>query len=340
MLFEGHIEAAAGVSAELGYPAPDAATLLAVRNKTVMRDRLAARLGPACTGRYAEVTGLSAALAFAAGVGYPVVLKPAQLYHSLHVTPCADAGALRAAFGALMARLPGHADALSDGRVLLQVEEYLHGSDHSVDVLTGSGSAWPTPVVDVLTGAMLGVADFHHFARISPSARSAAEQRQLQDLAVRACRAIGLRDGVAHVEMIWTADGPRLVELGARPGGSRHFLLHEGRGIDLVGGYVLALAGGSPEVTPTRNRPVAVVTPYPATAGRLRELRALDQLRGLASFASMSIRARPGDLIGSPLDGGRAPLAVRLACLSPAALRADIQRIWELRPRLFGLEDG
>lgn len=340
VVFEGHIELAAQVSRQLGYPALDEQTLLAVRNKTVMRDRLVRELGTHCTGRYESVTSLDDALQFADVVGYPVVLKPAQLYHSLYVTPCSDKDALRGAFRKLMAGVPQHADALRGGSVLLQVEEFLRGSDHSVDVIAQSGITRPTPLVDVIVGATLGASDFHHFARISPSVRHPEEQRELQELAVRACHAVGIRTGAAHVEMIWTDQGPRVVELAARPGGNRHFLLYTGRGIDLIGGYVAALSGGTPVLTPTRNRPVAVVTPYPSTAGRIRRFRHLEAMQGLPSFERLTMRARPGDYIGTPLDGTPAPMVVQLSCADSATLRADIDRLWNLRDEIIELSDG
>jgi hypothetical protein len=338
--FEGHIQLAAQVSRQLGYPTLDEETLLAVRNKTVMRDRFVRELGTHCTGRYASVTVLDDALRFADTVGYPVVLKPAQLYHSLFVTPCRDQDALRAAFGNLTADLPRHADALQDGRVLLQVEEYLRGSDHSVDVIAQSGIASPTPPVDVIVGAALGASDFHHFARISPSIRSPAEQQELEQLAVHACQAIGIRTGAAHVEMIWTDQGPRLIELAARPGGNRHFLLHTGRGIDLIGGYVAALSGETPALRPTRNRPVAVVTPYPSAAGRIRRFRHLEAVQELPSFERLNVRARPGDYIGTPLDGTPAPMVVQLSGADSETLRTDIQRLWQLRDEIIELSDN
>lgn len=333
--FEGHVELAALAARRLGYPALDERSALAVRNKTVMRNRLVHALGPNCTGRYAGVNTLEDALMFADKAGYPVVLKPAQLYHSLHVVPCSDAGDLRAEFTDLMTKIPGHADALRDGFVPLQVEEYLHGSDHSVDVIAQAGSTWPTPVIDVITGATWGAADFHHFARISPSTLPPDRQEALRDLAVRATEALGIRTGVAHVEMIWTAWGPRLVEVAARPGGNRQFLLYRGRGVDLTGGYVAALSGTVPDLAPTHNRPVAVVTPYPVRAGRLRGFRDLHLVEELPGYERLTTRLRPGDHIGTPLDGAPAPLVVQLSHADAATLRSDIRRLWELRERII-----
>jgi hypothetical protein len=340
VVFEGHVELAALAARRLGYPALDERTVLAVRNKTVMRDRLVHALTPDCTGRYAGVSTLTDALMFAGDVGYPVVLKPAQLYNSLHVTPCSDAGALRAAFTDLMAKLPRHKDALQDGRVSLQVEEYLHGSDHSVDVIAQAGTLRPTPVIDVVAGAACGAADFHHFARISPSTLPSDRQEALQELAVRATEALGIRTGAAHVEMIFTAAGPRLVEVAARPGGNRHFLLHRSHGIDLIGGYVAALSGRAPRLAVTRDHPVAVVTPYPVSTGRLRGFRDLDLVRDLPSYERLTTRLRPGDRIGTPLDGAPAPLVVQLSNADAATLRSDIQRLWDLREQIIDVTAG
>ncbi|HMA47017.1 MAG TPA: ATP-grasp domain-containing protein, partial [Frankiaceae bacterium] len=322
-VFEGHVELAAEVCARLAFPGLTPEAAATVRDKTLMHDRLTVTLGPGPTGRYAAVRGVGDALDFARRTGFPVVVKPRRLHSSMHVTPCRDTAELAAAVTRLQAAVPLFAEN-GGARAGLHVEEYLVGSNHSVDVVSLGDLAWPTPVVDVVTGADLGDDDFHHFARVTPSALPAEEQQAAMDLAVEAARALRIRPGVAHVELIRTAQGPRVVEVAGRPGGNRHRLLHAGRGIDLCRGYVDVLTGRRPRLHPTRDVPVAVATPYPSRAGVLGGFRGLDRVRGLRGVRSVETRAVVGETVGTPRDGAAPPLSVELVASSRGALMDDL----------------
>jgi hypothetical protein len=96
-LLERHISLAAEVCARLGLSGLAVETAGAVRDKTLMHDRLVARPDPNCTTRYDAVAATENALGFAAGAGYPVVLKPERLHSSMCVTLCRDTDELTAA---------------------------------------------------------------------------------------------------------------------------------------------------------------------------------------------------------------------------------------------------
>ncbi|OLE22244.1 MAG: hypothetical protein AUG49_19795 [Catenulispora sp. 13_1_20CM_3_70_7] len=308
VLFEGHVEMGLAVSRRLGLPGPDLADPAAVRDKTVMRRRFADRLGTAST----------------------------RLYGSLFVTPCHTAAELTTAFHTLSRLVPQHEVATS-GEVLLQVEEYLQGTNHSVDVLVRDGRAWPTPVVDVLTGMDLGSPDFQHFARVCPSALPPQAQAEARELAARAVRAVNLDTGVAHVELIYGPTGPRLVELAARPGANRHHLLHLAHGIDLMRGYVDVVSGAEPDLRPTRHMAAAVLTPFPARAGVLRRFVGLDTVRALPTVQRVTPRVEPGGRVGTPRDGNLPPLSIVLHGDEPR-LRQDLGLLCRLREDLFEVE--
>ena len=336
VFFEGHVEAAAEVGAALGLPGLSPVAALAARDKAIMHERLTAVLGETSVARQVAVADHDAAAAFAERVGFPVVVKPRRLHSSLYVTPCHDRAQLDTAVSRLLASVPQWMES-GDADTTLLVEEYLEGSNHSVDVVAVAGLAWPTPVVDVVTGADLGMNDFQHFARIAPSALSAEAAAELQELAVRATQALDLSPGVSHVEMIRTAAGPRVVEVGGRPGGNRHRLLYVGHGVDLCRAYVDVLRGRIPDLEPTVGRAVAVATPYPLQSGLFRGFNGLERVSGLRSVRTVSERVAPGDLVGSPRDGSRSPLSVELQAAERHLVTADLARLAEIRRDLFDL---
>ena len=66
------------------------------------------------------------------------------------------------------------------------------------------------------------------------------------DAAVNAARAIGINYGPAHVEIVYTEEGPSIIELAARIGGDNIMkLVREATGIYLPD-YVVDIALGIP----------------------------------------------------------------------------------------------
>jgi hypothetical protein len=57
---------------------------------------------------------------------------------------------------------------------------------------------------------------FNETGSNSPSVLPSYQQRELLELAVKSCKALGLQIGVFHVEGKYTSRGPRLIEVNCR----------------------------------------------------------------------------------------------------------------------------
>src|SRR5262249_14664735 len=58
---------------------------------------------------------------------------------------------------------------------------------------------------------------FEETLYVTPSRLAPPDQRRIEELAAAAARALGLETGPGHAELRWSADGPVLIELAARP---------------------------------------------------------------------------------------------------------------------------
>ncbi|MGW1048715.1 ATP-grasp domain-containing protein [Streptomyces sp. NPDC002521] len=330
----------AEVCARLGLPAMSRDAAAAVRSKSAMRRRFAEHIGEHASARSTVVTTEEEVLAFAAGTGYPVVLKPGNLWGSYFVSRCANAADLVAAFHELAAILPEFSagQRIEDTPVEILVEEFLTGTNHSVECLVLDEKVWTTPVVDVVTGTDLGGTDFHHFARVTATRLTPAERDRMRALAADAIRALGIRRGLAHVEFVHGPDGPRLIEVAGRPGANRAPLLREAYGINLIAGYRDVLRGVEPDVEPVRDGAAAVVTPYPERAGKLVAYHGLDHVRALSATAQVDVYKHPGDLVQPRHEGAASPLRIELRADTPEQLLADLDRLTALSEELFVVE--
>lgn len=133
------------------------------------------------------------------------------------------------------------------GRVI--IEEYLQGDEVSVEVMVVDGIVNILQITDKLT---TGAPHFVEMGHSQPSRHSLETQKAIKDLAVQACKAVGIDQGPAHVEMMVTKRGPVMIELGARMGGDNitTSLVPLSTGIDMVKATIDVAMGNQPDIEP------------------------------------------------------------------------------------------
>ena len=157
-------------------------------------------------------------------ISFPCVTKPTDNSGSRGVMLVHNAAELRdaVAYSSQNGR---------SGRVI--VEEYLVGPEVSVEIITLDGEPHVLNITDKLT---TGAPHFVEMGHNQPSMLKAKDLDKIRDLACRAVKAVGIVNGPAHVEIILTANGPRMVELGARMGGDciTTHLVPLSTGVDMI----------------------------------------------------------------------------------------------------------
>ncbi|WP_460371062.1 ATP-grasp domain-containing protein, partial [Actinocorallia lasiicapitis] len=184
---------------------------------------------------------VAAATALAAGLGYPVVLKPRALSGSIGVVRVGSAAELESAFPAVLGARTGLSARAHLG---VLVEEYLDGPEYSVDAVTSGG----VTRILVVAEKTLGFAPFFEETGHLVPARPVPGLDDAVELVVRAHAALGLDSMTTHTEVRLTPAGPRLVEINARLGGD--LIPYLGRlalGVDAPGAAADVAMGRVPE---------------------------------------------------------------------------------------------
>ena len=327
---EHYVAVSARVAPQLGVAGISLRSAQLCLDKLAMRQHFVERIGPQSTGRFQEVQTEEQLRGFAAEVGFPLVLKPTNLSASLFISLNHSLDELLASSRRLVAEVPGYYQraALKGKQLAIQVEEFMTGSNHSIDCwVDATGRVSATPVVDVLTGKDVGIDDFHHFARITPSQLSREEEAEASRLAMAGAQALDMSTVIGHVEFIQTPAGPRLLEIGARPGGNRIRILEMTYGIDQIFAYYQILCGGSPEMRREKEQPSAIVTPFPRGQGILSSFHGLDRLEKLPTYCYHEVRGRVGQKVGLAKNGFKAPLYIELTAPTRDGVRRDVDRI-------------
>jgi biotin carboxylase len=141
---------------------------------------------------------------------YPVVVKPAASAGSDNVNFCYNRGEVLTAVGKVL----GEQNTFGFANSHALVQEYLDGQEWVVDTVSSGDDCVVTNVTKywkVRTAADKLV--YRHSAFHAPDM---AEHGALIDYAKGVVRALGLKHGAAHIELIETARGPVLVEVNGR----------------------------------------------------------------------------------------------------------------------------
>ncbi|TDF83734.1 ATP-grasp domain-containing protein [Pseudomonas sp. H9] len=264
---------------------------------------------------------------------YPFILKPANLYSSLFVRCIRTHHELitysRNEWPALERYVAGkHREPAQ-----LLLEEYLQGSNHSIDcAISPDGAVNSFPIVDVITGMEIGRSDFHHFARYTPSLLEphALLKERCHRLARDAVAALGLKGTFAHVEFILTEQRPKILEVGARPGGNRIHVIRQAWHLPLDVCYHRAL---SAQALPEASKALCsfgIATPFARTERTYDGPHNLDHLRTLAGFQRWYAYVSPGQRIGPVSSGFQNYLYAEFHQPDTARLRESLAAVADL----------
>lgn len=167
------------------------------------------------------------------------------------------------------------------------IEEYLQGPEFSIEVMVVNGEPHVLQITDKLT---TGAPHFVEMGHSQPSRQSEENQEKIRNLAVRACKAIGIDIGPAHVEMILTKDGPKMVELGARLGGDciTTHLVPLSTGIDMVGASIDIACGREPDIKQKYHKGSAIRY-FNTSAGILKAVSGIDEAKQISGVQEITI---------------------------------------------------
>lgn len=327
-LREFYVRAHAYVASALNRPGLPPEAVERVLNKTLMRQAFIEALGPECTPRFQELAGLDEALRFTRRAGFPVILKPNNLYGSLFVGTVYNEAELRREFVRIEEQVRAHSASFGVVQSLekiIQIEEFVTGTVHSIDCLIDNRqNVHLTPVVDVLTGHDVGQNHFGHVVRKADSCLPPVLQARMGEMAVGAVTALGIRNATAHVELIASPAGPKLLEVAARAGGHRNRVLEMTHGLSINYQHLRMLLGETLDVAPKYTRPFAIVTPYPKKELTFQGVRRLDAVTRLASYHRHEVKAGHSARIGPARHGFMSSWQVELCHPDREVLHGDL----------------
>ena len=350
--WEDDVELTADIARELGLPYHTKSAASTARSKFETQEVLDLKGVPAA--RRVVVGNLSnaedqsehaAALerfrAAAARVGFPAVLKPVSGAAAVGTERVNSLDEAVAAYERISALINPKTDPIFSNNSDLLLMQYLDGREYDVDLVMRDGEVMFESIADnkptrepsfLATGSRL------------PSILSDDEQRAAIDQAIASARALGLTDGVIHMEGKVTSEGPRLIEANARMGGSyvRDWVLNVW-GVDMVEEGFMAAAG-------VKGKPFKPAAPLvhldgdflnADKPGIIRKLELPAAARKLPGFIRFREVMHVGEVISTEQNGGYARVAMlevggataEEAARNLAAIKAKIKFVVDPLPQ-------
>ncbi len=177
------------------------------------------------------------------------------------------------------------------------IEEYLEGSEHSIETLTFEGKIHVLAVSDKIKTPPPYRVDK---SVIYPSLHRGDDLERIRQVAKEAVRAVGIQSGPAHVELCVTEDGPKLFEIGARcgGGGTPDPIVPFVTGIELFKEVVRIALGEEPQnISPEWSGKGCVyrfLTPQPGT---VKEIDGLEEVKRWNNILDCDVLIKAGDRV-------------------------------------------
>lgn len=311
-------------------PTPTESSLEWSTEKKVMRELLEA-YDVSLVPRYTEVTTVSNSTIkrVESMMSYPLVVKPSGLEGSLLVSLVNNRQELRNTLRYTFREVQkGYDTWIKRQAPTIVVEEFMKGDMYSIDTYVAiDGTCHHTPPVKVVTGRNMGFDDFFGYMRLTPSGLDKYEMIAAYATAQKACHALGLRSVTAHVELMKTPSGWKVIELGPRVGGYRHDIYNLSYGINHLVNDILNRAGEEPEIPEKLLSHTAVFNIYARQEGVLESIEGLDQIEELSSFISLAQTMQVGDTLRFAKNNGDPVLEVTLSNPNRRKLETDIHML-------------
>ena len=311
----------AEVAERLGLPGIGVETAHRMTNKIAMRRTLADAGVP--QPRFAALRTLHEARIAARTIRFPSVLKAADSAGQRGLFLLESEDDLERHLHASLAESLEHEAILESYHPGMEVNGLLVVRDGEPTVVTLSDRRRPP-------GRGFGVAITH----VYPSTLFGDALDAVRETGVRAVKALGLRDGIAYPQVVWSDDGvARLIEVAARiPGGQMASVARYGVGVDLVQIAVLQALG---EPVPDELLSPAVEQPHaisfltaesgPLPTGRLERVTGLERVLAFPGVAEAELYFAEGETIRPvQVDGDRRGFVIALGATNLEAVeRAD-----------------
>jgi biotin carboxylase len=265
-------------------------------------------------------------------VGFPMIVKPSGLRASQLVTICFHKEELKETLTKVFKKITSiYKEYEGNWEPQVLVEQFIEGSMYSIDAyVSPDGKVYFCPMVNIKTGKTIGFDDFFGYRQMTPTQLKDETVGQAKKVAAKAIIALGLASTSAHVELMRTEDGWKVIEVGPRVGGFRHMLYEFSYDINHTMNDVLVRIGDKPTISKKQLGFSVAMKFFAKEEGKLTKLTGIKKAQELRSFKQIYIHKKIGDSCAYAKHGGKSVFDIIMFNKDRSKLLADIRRLEQM----------
>lgn len=173
------------------------------------------------------------------------------------------------------------------------VEEFLEGSEVSVESFTIDGNTDVIAITDKLTTPPPFFVELGHSEQ---SQLDESIKARIEEITKMAIKAINIRNGPSHTEIKITSEGPKVIEIAARLGGDfiTSKLVPLATGVDMVVSSLMQAINEPIDLTRKHDRGAAIRF-ISSEEGKIIELNGIEEARRIDGIHEISVYKKVGD---------------------------------------------
>jgi biotin carboxylase len=177
------------------------------------------------------------------------------------------------------------------------IQEYLQGCEVSVEIMVQNGIPYVIAVTDKIT---TGAPHFVELGHSQPSRLNEKDILKIKETAIKAVNSIGINSGPAHVEIMLTKSGPKLIELGARLGGDyiTSHLVPLSTGVNMVEAVIKGSCGDEYDITQKFSK-ASMIKYFTATNCTIKGIYGVEDAKRIPGVVEVSFMKKEGDYVGN-----------------------------------------
>ena len=270
---------------------------------------------------------------------WPIVIKPLDSAGTDNVVVCSSEEEVKTAFQQIMGKI--NLVGLKNEEVLAQ--SFLNGEEYIVNFVSWEGQHLMSDIWHMPKKIIKGAGRIYDRSELMEM--DGKIQDEIKRYIAKVLDALKIKYGPSHCEIMFTRDGPALIEIGARVDGGNVYI--NKKKIKIFDRHQIELtvdAFFSPKDFLNRiNKPNKIVRYAMEVClrsdknGTLKNYKNLDKIERLSSFWEMHLKLAPGDKLKRTVDMSTAPGVIWLAHDDKSQLFSDYDAIRNLENDLYVL---
>jgi hypothetical protein len=262
-------------------------------------------------------------------VGFPLIVKPSGLAASRLVTMCFHREELEKTLKLIFKKIEsGYKEHDVPTKPQVLIEQFMDGPMYSIDAyVSRRGKVTFCPMVSVKTGKQIGFDDFFGYQQMTPTLLSKENTLSAEYVAREAVHALALRSTSAHIELLKTEQGWKVIEVAARLGGFRSQMYQYSFGFDHTINDILIRIPEKVSVSRTIKGHTVAMKFFAKKEGYITKLTGTKKIQELESFRDISINKSVGDQCTYAKNGGSSVFNLIMFNTERSRLLADIRRV-------------